>query len=257
MEKKSEKTPQDIMVEISMKLIEQEEKQVDSVLRKFNFDSSPVELSYSSEGNPLAVPLFQAKAPPNDQQSPTQEQLSKRCFQIMDNVKHGKTDNAVIHMDKGLQIFERSTAPLGNTIIKLLPMGFDKETCLFLKSGSTVPAKVFIGGDNPWAILALKDDKDNVLFLRLREFHLLSVQEKTDPRKETGLMTSYSWLTGKMFSSYITAFNLYAVKNLLLSSWLEQEWQRAKEAQEHSTNKLEGGDANEQEKQKEGRHFEN
>lgn len=226
------------------KMVDKQEKKVESVRNEFYPNGILAECSFSSEANPLALLLAQAMTPPNNPQASKQEQLAEQCFQIKDYVKQGMSGNMVIHFDKGTHMSKGDNSPLGNTIIKVVPMEFDEATYLYIKDGSTVPAKVFIGGDNTWAILALKDDKNTPLFLRLNEFHLLSVQEKTDPHKEVGLMTSYSWLTGKVFSSYISALSLDPIRSLLVSGWLEEEWQRAKDAQEQSLSEVNGGGEN-------------
>lgn len=76
------------------------------------------------------------------------------------------------------------------------------------------------------------------------EFHLLSLRENPDPRKEIGLMASYLSLTAKVFTSIIFASSLDPIKNLLLSEWLQSEWQRAKDAASKSVNEATGGEVN-------------
>lgn len=160
--------------------------------------------------------------------------------------------NIEIQLNRGRQLSERTNLPLGNTVVKLLPMDSTEPKYFYIKAGSALDGLIFLGGDNSWAIMAIKDGEGHDHFLQLAELHMLSVQENIDPRKETGLMTSYSWLTGKVFSSIITSFNLDPVKNLLLSGWFESEWQRARAAKEQSYNEVKEGNAGEQEVQKEG-----
>lgn len=227
-----------------------------AVRGEFYQDGVAAEFAYSSEASPLESITTRAKTQLNNPHIPSQEQLAEQCRSIRADVKAGKSGNIEIRLNQGRQLSDRVDFLLGNTAVKVLPWDADKSEFIFIKAGDTLDTIIFIGGEKSWAIMLLKDENGHDFFLRLAEFHMLSIQEKTDPRQETGLMSSYSWLTGKVFTSTIISANLDPVKNLLVSSWLEQEWQRAKEAKEHSSNELKGGDANGQGNQKEGRHSE-
>ena len=120
-------------------------------------------------------------------------------------------------------------------------MGSGKPIYLYVKDGDTVDAMVFIGGENILAFLATKDENGKEKFIRLSEFHLLSYHENTDPKKEVGLLTSFVWPGVNIYSSVLFAWNLLPVKNLLLSEWLQNEWQRMKDAADQSANQIEGG----------------
>lgn len=234
------------LAERLFQMLEQESAKVRSEVNEFYPNGILADYSLSSEADPLTPLLAQAKMPP-DPQSPTQDQLAEQCLAVRNNVKGGGTGNIEIQLNWGRQLSERTILPLGNTVVKLLPMGSTEPKYFYIKAGSTLDGLIFLGGDNSGAIMVIKDENGHDYFLQLAEFHLLSIQENTDPRKETGLMTSYSWLTGKVFSSIIMSFSLDPVKNLLLSGWLESEWQKAKAAKEQSHNEAKEGDAGEQE----------
>ena len=93
----------------------------------------------------------------------------------------------------------------GNTVVKILPMDTSAQdyTFIFIKSGDTLDASVFLGGDNASGIMVIKDENGEECFLRISEFHLLSLRENPNPRKEVGLMTSFLWLTAKVYTSII------------------------------------------------------
>lgn len=184
--------------------------------------------SFPSEQPSLSHLLAQAKAPPKPPDlSP--EQLAENCRLIRDNVKQGKINNVEVQLHKGRQLSEKREFPLGNTAIKIRSIGSDEPEYFFIKAGDTLDSSIFLGEDNA-GILLIRDEDGDDCFLRLSEFHMLSLRENPDPRKEVGLVTSYLWLTADVFTSVICAFSLDPIKNLLLSDWLRSEWQRAEDA---------------------------
>lgn len=213
---------------------EQEEKSVKSEVSKFYLDGTLPDFIPSSKQVPLAPLLAQAKAPP-DPKAPTQGQLAKQCLSIRNAVKEGLPNNIEIQLNRGRQLSDKNAFPLGNTVIKVLPMDANEPNYLFIKSGDTLDTSVFLGGDNSVGIMLIKDENGEDYFLRLAEFHMLSLRENPDPRKEVGLMTSYLWLTATVYSSVIFASTLNPIKNLLLSEWLQTAWQRAKDAASKSS----------------------
>lgn len=208
-------------------------------------NNSIASFTLSSETNPLAPLVKRAKeslAP----QAPTQEQLSEKCQQIRENVRQGKKGNIEIQFHKGRQLSDKQAFPLGNTVVKILPKDTNTQdfTFIFIKAGDTLDTSVFLGGDNAFGIMAMKDENGEEYFLRISEFHLLSLRENPDSRKEVGLMTSLLWLTAKAYTSIIFASNLLPVKNLLLSDWLQKEWQRAKDSASKLSSEEAGGESN-------------
>lgn len=227
-----------------MKMLEQEEKMVKSEVEKFYPDDILAHFSFSSEKAPLAPLLTKAKEPPAPQ-TPTQAKMKEICLQIRDNVKQGKQGNVEIQLNKGRQLSDKQAFPLGNTVIKVLPLDADKPEYLFIKSGYTLDATIFLGYDSVQGIMVIQDENGDDNFLRLSEFHLLSLRDDPNPHKEIGLMTSYVWLTAKVFTSILFASSLDPVKSLLLSEWLLAEWQRAKEALLDCNTEVTGGSAHE------------
>lgn len=226
-----------------LKMMDQANEKANAAVSVFYPDGIIANFTPSSAEHPLAALFTQVKQP-STLQSPTQEQLSDACQQIRENVRQGKPGNAEVQFNKGRQLSDKQVFPLGNTVAKILPMDFNQPFYSFIKSGDTLNASVFLGGDNAYGILAMKDESDEDYFFRLSEFHLLSLRENPDPRKEIGLVTSYLWLTAKVYSSVIFAFSLDPIKNLLLSDLLQAEWQRAKDAASKPTNEATGGESN-------------
>lgn len=228
-----------------LKFADQENEDAKAAASTFYPDGIIANFTPSSTKYPLAALLTQAKQP-STPQSPTQEQLLDACLQIRENVRQGKPDNMEVQFKKGRQLSGKQAFLLGNTVVKILLMGFNQPIYLFIKGGDTLNASVFLGGDKAYGILVMKNESDKDYFLRLSEFHLLSLRQDPDPRKEIGLMTSYLWLTAKVYSSIIFAASLDPIKNLLLSDWLQAEWQRAKDATSKPANEATGGESNDE-----------
>ena len=172
--------------------------------------------------------LKQAKALPKPQDL-TQEQMAETCQLVRANVKQGKANNAEVQLNKGRQLSGKCKFPLGDTVLKLRVMDTDEPEYFFMKAGNMLDSSIFLGGDNA-GILLIQDENGDDCFLRLSEFHMLSLREAPDPRKDVGLITSYLWLTAEVSTSVILAASLDPIKSLLLSDWLQSEWQRAKDA---------------------------
>ena len=175
----------------------------------------------------------------SEQKTFSQEQMATECDRIRSYVRAKKPDNIEVRFNEGAHYFNGKKHPLGTTIAKFRAMDSSEPTYLYVKDGDTVDAMVFIGGENILAFLATKDKDGKEQITRLAEFHLLSCQENTDPNKEVGLLTSFVWPGVKIYSSVLLGSNLFPVKNLLLSEWLQDEWQRMKDtAGQHQ---IEGG----------------
>lgn len=239
MSKKSETKQIDRMAQMAL----QNEKEANAATSTFYLNGVIAPFSFSPEQNPFAPLLTQVKTPPVPQ-TPTQEQLTELCQLIRTDVKQGKPGSIEIQLNKGRQLSDKNIFPLGNTVVKLRTMDADEPIYLFIKADDTLDAAVFLGGDNATGIIVIKDEKGEEHFLRLSEFHLLSLRENPDPRKEIGLMTSYLYLTAKVYTSIIFATNLFPVKNLLLSECLQKEWQRAKDSAAKSSDEIAGGECN-------------
>ena len=228
----------------AIQLLDQQNELAKTATNNFYDDSILVNFTPSSAKQPLATLLTLAKQPPAPQ-AMTQEQLLDTCMNTRIDVKQGKPGKIEIQFNMGRQISDQQILPLGNTVVKALPMNSNQPAYLFIKAGDTLDAHVFLGDGNIPGVMAIEDENGEGCFLPLAEFHLLSLREDPDPRKEIGLITSYLWLTAKVYSSIIFAASLNPIKNLLLSEWLQAEWQCAKDAAaSNSANKTAGGESN-------------
>lgn len=233
MSKKSKKftMPNDAL----LAAVDHEQELIRQELNSFYPDGLLADFSFSSESSPFAELLA------SDRETFSQERMIEECDRIRDNVRAKKPDNIEVRFTEGAQYFNGKKHPLGTTIVKFRAMGSSQPAYLYVRDGDTVDAMVFIGGENILAFLAAKDKDGKEQVIRLSEFHLLSYHENTDTNKEVGLMTSFVWPGIKIYSSILYAMNLFPVKNLLLSEWLRDEWQRAKDAAGQPTNQIEGG----------------
>lgn len=224
-------------------IVDCDEYERQSVIKSFYNDAGIVNFSYSSEKEPLAPLLEIAKAEPAPNTF-TQEQLGDICQQIRDNIKQGKPNNVEIQFHKGRQVSDRQISPLGTTVVKLTPMDDCRPKYFFISKDDILNASVFLGGENASGIMAMPDKNGNNHFLRLSEFHMLSLWTEPDSHKEIGLMTSYIWMIAKVYSSTIHSYNLNPVKNLLLAGWLQEEWQHAKDNSSKLSNEVIEGEVN-------------
>ena len=60
------------------------------------------------------------------------------------------------------------------------------------------------------------------------------------------ILTSYNWLTKKVYTTVFSGADYLPILSLLLSDWIQEQWKRAKDAATESSIKEIGGDTNEQ-----------
>lgn len=152
-----------------------------------------------------------------DSQTLMADQMQERCLKIREKVQSGKPNNIEIDFVHGVQKFEGRKVTLGDTVLKAVEYSSHTPIYLYRKKDDATDALVFIGGDYAEAFLITKDNDGNTTFIKLAELHMLSISEDSTPEEEIGLMTSYIWLTAKIYSSPILAVNLDPVKNLLMA----------------------------------------
>lgn len=205
------------------KLMKKEERMVESKVSEFYPDGVRADMDHSSDQDPFSK-IILAVEKKKDQLTPvlTEEQMQENCFQIRNNVKECKTNNMEINFVEGVLRYKGNKYELGSTVVKAVAQDASKAVYLHLKKGDAVNSLVFIGGDNRQAFLATKDS-NKTEFIKLEEFHLLSISENSIPEKEIGLMVSYLWLTKEDYFSIVMGSNLDPIKNLLLVDELRTE----------------------------------
>ena len=206
-----------------LRLMEKEERMVKSEVSEFYPDGVRANMNHPSDQDPFAQ-IISAVENRENQPTPvlTEEQMQENCFQIRNNVKDCKANNMEINFVEGVLRYKGNKYELGSTVIKAVTQGASKAVYLHLKKGDAVNSLVFIGGDNWQAFLVTKDD-NKTEFIKLEEFHLLSISENSTPEREIGLMVSYLWLTKEDYFSIIMGYNLDPIKNLLLVDELRME----------------------------------
>lgn len=95
----------------------------------------------------------------------------------------------------------------------------DAQVEEYLTEKDSIEIIAFLGGEEGQAFMAVKNEEE-VVYVRLAEFHLLSISSNSKLEGEVGLMTSYSWLIGKVHSSVAYCDNLNPIKALFLSEGL-------------------------------------
>lgn len=144
------------------------------------------------------------------------------CKQIHCNVRVGDVSSIEIHMDKLTHHYMGSHLPLGQTCIRLCVAEEETEPLfIFLLEEKPLPVRVFLGGKNSCAFLAVSDEDGAEYVVPLMQFHMLSVSENSQPGREVGLVTSFIKGTlGGVYSTPILANDLTAIKSLILADWL-------------------------------------
>lgn len=222
--------------------LNQEGKTVEIAIRDFYSNGTVSNFSFSPEQNTI-VSLYALTKMPAPLLALTQDQLRERCEYIRYNVKRGISGYIEIQLNKGHQMSNKIEYPLENTLLKITPLGADGPKHFFIKAGDTLDAFIFLG-DGIGGVMLVRDEKGNEKFIQLYEFYLLSLRTVTDPTKEIGLMTSFTAFLFMVHTSTILASNLGPVKTLLLSDFLQSEWQRSKDATTESSDKEAGGEIN-------------
>lgn len=233
-----------------IKMLEQEESERIAATKNFcDANGTWVDFTYSSGQDPLAPFRALAKVSPAPQ-ALTQDQLRERCKQIRDNIKLGVPGNIEVQLNKGRQMYGQAYGQtsflLGNMVVKILPMDVGKPEYLFIKDGDTLDTSIFLGGEYGSGIMLITDERGDDYFLRLSEFHLISIEAESNSPEKVALMTSFIRFTAKVYTSVFRAADFYPIISLLLSDWIQEEWKRAKDAATESSNKEIGGDINEQ-----------
>lgn len=216
-----------------MKEILSKKQEVNAIVTKFNEDGAypipkdPMGRDFTSR----VILLAKEKADPS-----TAGQWQEYCIKILENVISGKPDNILVDFLKGHQRCQGKVYNLGDTVVKMRIMDESEPVYFYLRRGDTPNFIVFIGGDNAWAFLAIRDTKGDITYVRLSEFHLLSLSENSKPGEVVGLISSYVWLNAKIFSDIIIGMNLEPVINLLMMEKLQmEEAEKQKEREKKKT----------------------
>ena len=198
------------------KILEEQERDAKSALSIIYEDGFIADFTTADNQNPFAS-FVSAAAPKELPNQPiTDEQRKEKCLQIRENVKQCKPNNIEVNFVKGIHRFEGKNHELDNTVVKAVAWDVSTPVYLYLKKGDVLNSYVFIG-DDARAFLVIIDEKGNENFIKLLEFHLFTICEGSSPGKEVGLLTSFVYLTGKIYSSYIIGMSLDPIKSLLLS----------------------------------------
>lgn len=237
-----------------------------SAMSNFNSsDGTPVNFSLPSEQTQFDSLLAMAITPPSEQEltpfspyinntespytlgltsSQLQDWLREKCCQVLEGIKLGREYNIIVQLSKGIYLSKGYKGSLGDTVIKIVPIGADKPTYYYIKAGDTLDAAIFLYDDLVTGIMLIRDDKGKEYYLRLAEFHLLTLRNSPTLKGELALMTSFIRAGARNCSGIVSGPTLDPIKLLFLSDWFKASWQQAKDAATESSNNAIGGESN-------------
>lgn len=175
-----------------------------------------------------------------------QQAMIDACFDIHKNVMAGCHGNLEIELDHRVQYSEDGEIPLENTAIVATPMGIETPSVVLISvPGAPANIRLYAATDiqRNAAFLVYQDpDNGKEIAIPLITVRMLSVGQDNQPEKEFGLMTSYLFWTGKLYSSELMARDISVIKQVFWEDLLMKVWKQ--EPKERPTLK-EVGDKNE------------
>lgn len=160
------------------------------------------------------VELMMAQNSINDKEE--LEKAKDICLETLKNVREGKEHNLEINFIQKVQKNCGREQDLGVTVVKIVEANGGNEAYIYCDEQTSLEALIFISGEKGKAFLSIRNEKNVISFVELSEIHLLSISPNSKPGREVGLMTSYTWMSAKIYSSVILGENLLPIKNLLL-----------------------------------------
>lgn len=144
------------------------------------------------------------------------KRVKELCIHIIQSLKAGNEKNMEINLIQKMQKYQRNQDPLGTTVIKIV--SYEKNIPAYIYVDKEIGSKsiIYLSEDEGKAYLVYEDKDDALKFVKLAEVHLLSMSPFSQPYKEIGMLTSFTWIPGKIFSSKIMGSNLIPIQNLLL-----------------------------------------
>ena len=201
---------------------EKKEELIKSGLSDFQSSAESNNLIFAGSDNCIESILLRCECDLKNSIS-KQDKMKEKCFQIHKNVKFGKPENYEINLNQKMQIFNKKILDLENCVIKIKTFYNDTPFWISFTNGDK-PNIVILIGDNMESFIVIGDDKNNIRYVKLCEFYMLAniVTNDDEDETESGWLTSYSWMLGKVFTSEIMGYSLEPVKSLLLSDWINE-----------------------------------
>ena len=140
---------------------------------------------------------------------PDVESLEEQCLKIQSKALSGKDDQAIVSLDRGKFITHIKSYEFGNTLIKIRnPTSNTSPAYIFVKEGSTLWVRIYLSKDYSDGVMVILNGAEKVVYVSLAECHVLPIQEKSDVRREVGLMLSFTRAIRHLYFSIIMALNL-------------------------------------------------
>lgn len=137
------------------------------------------------------------------------ESLEEQCLKIQSKALSGKDDQAIVSLDRGKFITHIKSYEFGNTLIKIRnPTSNTSPAYIFVKEGSTLWVRIYLSKDYSDGVMVILNGAEKVVYVSLAECHVLPIQEKSDVRREVGLMLSFTRAIRHLYFSIIMALNL-------------------------------------------------
>lgn len=151
-----------------------------------------------------------------------QRDIVDECKQIHSNTRVGDVGSVEVHLDSLTHHYGGAHLPLGKTCIRLCVAEEEAEPIfIFLLEEKPLPVRIFLGGKNSCAFLAISDEDSAEYVVPLVQFHMLSVSENSQPGREVGLITSFiKGAPDGVYSTPILANDLTAIKSIILADLL-------------------------------------
>lgn len=176
-----------------------------------------------------------------------QQAMIDVCFDIHENVMAGCHGNLEIELDHRVQYSEDGEIPLENTAIVATPMSIESPSVVLISvPGAPANIRLYAATDiQRNAAFMVYQDPDNgkEIAIPLVTVKMLSIGQDNQPEKEFGLMTSYLFWTGKLYSSELMARDISVIKQVFWEDLLREVWKQEPKAR--LTLKEEVGDKNE------------
>ena len=215
----SEKNHKKSLTEKVFCLFEKEQLELEQILRESYEMLERGDLLISKE--PFSV-IISKKPNLSVNQYLPEEEIMQKCWAIRE-CAYKKSENSIeVRFNQMCQINRNVRNRLADTLVKIWIMGEKEPIYFFLRADTQHDAMVFLGEREGQAFLIFMDQDKITHCVQLQEFYLLSVVCDEEKGKCWGILTSYSYFTGKVCSNPIQGYDLNAVVALFLSEWFRK-----------------------------------
>ena len=157
------------------------------------------------------------------------KEVSKNCSEIITNVFRNEENNLEINLMMKNHMIAGKEQELGATIIKVVEAKDNTAAYIYCDVDTKKDILLFASGEKRIAYLAVRKKEDIMDIVELSEIYLLSLSSSSKPGKEIGLVSTFTKMNGRVFSSVIIGENLLPIKNLILVDAIRSEQKQYEE----------------------------